>query len=237
MTSPPSFPSPARYPLLKGRHSRPDPLGQTAKPGSNVPAPIAADSVTPEPAGSGAQSELAQADGLFSAKKYEQAGRLYARLAAQNQLPAQRKGVWAYCRWVAVVQRINARPRSDRDWDQIEQEVRSIQRLTPGNWYGEYLQNRVAEARRGGRGAGRQGRLVVRGSSPDDSPPSRFPRLLGRSRQAQTKVAEPGQSPTGEQPLGLPSPAEAPPQPEVQDSGSDPAADPAPGSTRPHGFE
>ncbi len=226
---PAKLPEPGPVPTLEGPARATKPAGQTANPELNVPAPIAADSLTPEPAASASQAELAKADGLFSAKKYDQAGRLYARLAAQNELPAQRKGVWAYCRWVAVVQRINARPRSDREWDQIEQEVRSIQRLTPGNWYGEYLQNRVAEARRGGRGAGRQGRLVVRGSSPDDTPPSRFPRLLGRSRQSQTNVAEPVQPPTAEQPLGLPSPTEAPLLPEGQDSGSDPAAEPAPG--------
>lgn len=227
---PARLPEPGQVPALEGPALATKSVGPTAKPGTNTAEPIAASPLSPEPAAPGAQSELAQADGLFSTKKYEQAGRIYAALAARSQLPPQRKSVWAYCRWVAVVQRINARPRSDRDWDQIEQEVRSIQRLTPGNWYGEYLQNRVAEARRGGRGASRQGRLVVRGSSPDDSPPSRFPRLMGRSPQAQTKVAEPGQPLTGEQPLGLPSPAEAPPQPERQDSGSDLAADPAPGT-------
>ncbi|MFO0889510.1 MAG: hypothetical protein U0790_10270, partial [Isosphaeraceae bacterium] len=111
---------------------------------------MAGDPVTPE-------SPLSQADRLFSAKKYEDAGRLYAQLAAANQLPAERKQVWAYCRWVAVVARINAQPRDSREWDEIEQEIRSIQRLTPGNWYGEYLQNRVSEARKAARPPGRGG--------------------------------------------------------------------------------
>jgi len=79
-------------------------------------------------------------------KKYAEAGQAYARLAAQNQLPEQRRQVWAYCRWVAVVALINAHPQSDREWDDIEQELRSIEKLTPRNWYGDYLQKRVAEA-------------------------------------------------------------------------------------------
>lgn len=143
-----------------------------------------------------------QADRLFTDKKYAEAGRIYARLAGQNQLPAQRRQVWAYCRWVAVVARINAHPRSDREWDEIEQEIRSIQQLTPGNWYGEYLQNRVAEARRGGRAAPRSGKLVVRGSAPEENPP------VGETPRAQPTPDAPqaAASPaSGEQPLGLPS--------------------------------
>src|SRR5271157_5890730 len=51
------------------------------------------------PAGStqplSSNSELAQADQWFTDKKYAEAGQAYARLAAQNQLPVQRKQVWA----------------------------------------------------------------------------------------------------------------------------------------------
>lgn len=162
----------------------------------------------------GSNSELGQADRWFTNKKYEEAGQVYARLAAKNQLPPQRKQVWAYCRWVAVVARINAHPRSDREWEDIEQEIRSIQRLTPGNWYGEYLQNRVAEARRGGRGSARTGKLVVRGSAPDENPPPRFPRLLARARPAPASPQGATSEGAGEQPLGLPAvPASQDPQP------------------------
>jgi hypothetical protein len=157
--------------------------------------------------GSGSGSELTEADRLFTEKKYEEAGRSYARLAASNRLPAERKPVWAYCRWVAVVARINAPPSANREWDEIDQEVRSIQRLTPGNWYGEYLINRVAEARRGGRSSTRGGRLVVRGSNPDEPEPRKLPHLLGRGRSAPSPAPA---SPAGNsaQPLGLP-PAES----------------------------
>jgi len=168
-------------------HSRPEHDGETPA-GSTQPL--------------SSNSELAQADQWFTDKKYAEAGQAYARLAAQNQLPVQRKQVWAYCRWVAVVALINAHPKSDREWDDIEQEIRSIQKLTPGNWYGEYLQNRVAEARRG-RGSARAGRLVVRGSAPDENPPPKFPRLLARARPAPVSPREAISGGAGEQPLSL----------------------------------
>ena len=166
-------------------------------------------------------SDLIEADRLFTEKKYEEAGRSYARMAARNRLPAERKPVWAYCRWVAVVARINAPPKTTREWDEIEQEVKSIQRLTPGNWYGEYLQNRVAEARRGGKSSTRAGRLVVRGSNPDEPAPRKLPRLLGRSR---SEPSSPPASPAGNsaQPLGLPpaEPVEAAPDGQAAAQGS-----------------
>ena len=128
---------------------------------------------------------LEQADRLFAAKSYDEAGRSYAALARQNRLPANRKEHWAYCRWVEIVRRINARPNTSRDWEEIESEVRSIQQLTPKSWYGEYLRNKVAEARRSSpRAAAQSGNLVVRGSAPDEVEPRKFPRLLGKSRAA-----------------------------------------------------
>ena len=149
-------------------------------------------------------SDVERADRLFTDKKYGLAGPVYAMLAAKNQLPAERKQVWAYCRWVAVVDRINALPRTDREWDQIEQEIRSIQRLTPGSWYGDYL-SRVIEARRTGRSSAR-GRLVVRGSAPDESSSPAQPGVTedSRSRSAAFQPAPAGNA--GErQPLGLPT--------------------------------
>jgi hypothetical protein len=147
-------------------------------------------------------SDLDQADRLFKDKKYQEAGRTYARLASQNKLPVQRKQVWAYCRWVAVVARINAPPASNQEWDEIEQEIRSVQRLVPGNWYGEYLQNRVSEARRA---AGRSGKLIVRGSAPDENPPRKLPKVLGRSGSAEVSSPPADSTASGEQVLGLPA--------------------------------
>ena len=160
-------------------------------------------------AGSG---ELARADQFFRAQNFDESGHIYAALAARNALPADRRPHWAYCRFKAVVRRINAGPRSSREWDAIEAEVRSIRQLTPGNWYGEYLINKIAEARRSKRRrGGNSDNLVVRGSSPDDpSPPiqqqapapdRRRPGLLGRSRG--TTAPAPAQ-PAEDQPLNLP---------------------------------
>jgi hypothetical protein len=189
--SPPADPSLVRPTLEPSPAGGPSSLPR-AKPGGG-PSDSTAD-----------DTDLNRADQLFNTKKYEEAGRVYARLAAANQLPLQRKQIWAYCRWVAVVSRINAPPRDGREWDAIEQEIRSIQRLTPGNWYGEYLQNRVAEARRATRGPARGGRLVVRGSEPEE-PSRRPPGLVGRVRSGVSAPppAEPAVAPA--MPLGLPA--------------------------------
>jgi hypothetical protein len=170
--------------------------------------------------------ELDLANRLFEAGRYEEAGRGYAALARQNRLPANRKEHWAYCRAVAVARRIEARPRSAREWDEIEGEVQSIQRLAPRIWLGEYLRNKVAETRRAGRRPwARADDLVVRGSAPDEVPaqPQRFGRLLGRTRGASAAAPQvgggtasnPSVAPASEQPLNLPGPA---PRPDVRDA-------------------
>jgi len=209
-----------------GNATAPDRSGEEpqSRPGHDGDSP--AGSTQP----SSSSSQLAQADQWFTDKKYADAGQTYARLAAQNQLPAQRKQVWAYCRWVAVVALINAHPQTDREWDDIEQELRSIEKLTPRNWYGDYLQKRVAEARRGGRGSARSGKLVVRGSAPDENPPPRFPRLLARVRPAPASPQGAAPGGAGEQPLGLPAAAAS------QDPRSDPEpAAPSRGAHAPDG--
>jgi hypothetical protein len=117
-----------------------------------------------------ARSVSEPADRLFVAKKYSDAGRLYAALAREKRLPAERTNHWAYCRMVDVTQRINSHPRSAQEWDEIEAEIQSIQLLAPKLWYGEYLRSVATEARRGlPRSQGRAGNLVVRGSAPDET--------------------------------------------------------------------
>ncbi len=128
---------------------------------------------------------LDEGNRLFSAKKYEEAGQCYAALARENRLPANRINHWAYCRMVSVATRMNARPQSDREWTEIEAEIQSIQRLAPKLWYGEYLRNRLAEARKSrSRLPAKRDNLVVRGSAPEEESGEsrRLPRLFGRSR-------------------------------------------------------
>ena len=213
--------APAAAPELKAQERRPAPeLSQPAAapvdPRRPAPEQVAVRRCPGPPA---EDSLLNQADRLFTDKKYEEAGRIYAPRPPRTSCPPSAQ-VWAYCRWVAVVARINARPRTDKEWDEIEHEISSVQRLTPGNWYGEYLQNRVAEARRGGAHppvpAGwwfgvRRPKTALRLARLRDSSPG-----LDPSRPSPS--ASPSPSPSdGGQPLGLPSlPASHDVQPQRQ---------------------
>ncbi len=149
---------------------------------------------------------LGDGDRLFSAKQYDEAGQCYAALARENRLPANRTNYWAYCRMVAVATRMNARPESDSEWSEIEAEIQSIQRLAPKLWFGEYLRNRLVEARSRSRTQPKSDNLVVRGSAPDEDQGEarRFPRLFGKSRANASGSNEPGPAEPS------PSPAAAP---------------------------
>jgi len=165
-----------------------------------------------------AEPSLEEGDRLFKEKRYEQAGRCYAALARQKHLPARRTEHWAYCRMVEVARRINARPKSAREWDEIEGEIVSIQRLSPNIWYGEYLRNKVAEVRRA---VAQADSLVVRGTAPDESrsqqatPPRRLPRIFGKARDASNSQAPAEDSPAAATndaafALNLPGPSSPP---------------------------
>jgi hypothetical protein len=170
-------------------------------------------------------TNLGEADRFFAAQRYDDAGRCYAALAHENHLPANRREHWAYCRWVEVVRIINAGVHTPGEWDRIEAEIQSVQRLTPNSWYGEYLRSKVAEVRRGARGSlGGSNNVVVRGSAPDESEPRRFPRLFGRQRSgatSQPKVAAAPSAAAAEQTLNLPS---EPRQPDVKVARNDEGA-------------
>ena len=168
-------------------------------------------------------SRSRKADRLFTAGRYDEAGRCYAALARENRLPAHRNVHWAYCRMVEVARRINLRPRTTREWDEIASEIGNIQRLTPNIWYGEYLRNKVAEVRRSGRRPlAKSDNLVVRGSEPDESQkqpeqPSRgaFPgssasRAPARAHRPSPQAAAAAPSASGERPLNLPGDSSQP---------------------------
>jgi hypothetical protein len=115
-------------------------------------------------------SDLAAADAAFRSGRYDEAGKLYAVLDRAGRLPAARRDHWAYCRWTEIVRRINARPATRQEWAEIDAEIERIRALSPNNWYGEYLRNRAAE-RSATRRASNPGRVVVRGSAPEEPPP------------------------------------------------------------------
>ena len=196
-----------------------------------------------------APAGLNEADRLFQARRFDEAGRIYAALAKRNQLPVERRPHWAYCRFEAVVRRINARPRSAREWDTIEAEVRSIQRLTPGNWYAEYLINKIAEARQARRRpAAASDGMVVRGSAPEEpspqlqpearsQPPAPAPsrrRTLGRSRGPAAVTEQPANPAEGlapDQTLNLPGNLSGPDPRPAAEAGDEPKPDPTPAPT------
>jgi hypothetical protein len=89
---------------------------------------------------------------------------------------------------VDVALRMNARPHSSTEWDEIEAEIQSIQQLAPKLWYGEYLRSKFTELRQGQRRPRPESdNVVVRGSAPDESQspgkstPRRFGKLFGKS--------------------------------------------------------
>jgi hypothetical protein len=114
-----------------------------------------------------APGDITEADAAFRAKKYDEAGRIYAALAREGHLPEARKDPWAYCRMYDVVRRINAAPQSAADWASIREEIRQIRELSPKNWYAEYLRNLTLElAPKAPRGQTK--RVVLRGSAPEE---------------------------------------------------------------------
>jgi hypothetical protein len=186
-------------------------LSPSVNPAATIPIESGPIPAKPAPFGgpqaSPARATVEEADRLYVARNFREAGKCYAELARESRLPAQRKEHWGYCRYVALVEWINTKPRSQREWDQIMEELESIQRLTPKLWYGEYLRNLIAEARRNGpRALPQSDNLVVRGSAPDDKEPRRFPRLFGKakSRTAPSPETAPPASRAAEQSLDLP---------------------------------
>jgi hypothetical protein len=137
-----------------------------------APVPIQADArpATTHTSADDVRARVKAADEAFKARRYDEAGQIYAALEGEHNLPRSRRGHWAYCRSKQVVDRINAKPKTPREWQEIDAEIARIQELSPTYWFGEYLRNYVAE-RAPGRRQVRSNKLVVRGSSPEEAPP------------------------------------------------------------------
>jgi hypothetical protein len=175
-----------------------------------VPAAVAGpagQSASTSPTGAGSEVSVTSADQAFLAKRYDMAGAIYAVLFRRNALPADRRDHWAYCRAVDVVRRINARPTTPEEWAAIDAEIEQIRRLSPSNWFAEYLRNRAAERNPGGRASRtlRANNMVVRGSSPEE-PPTAAPVAPPPTPPSQAPL--PPLPPPG--PVQAPAPAPAP---------------------------
>jgi len=110
-----------------------------------TPAPQTGDFGERAPERRAAAERLKAADQAFRAERYKEAGRLYAELANEDQLPPSHHGVWAYCRFVAVARRINQSPRGPEEWRAIRAEIQEIRGLAPRIWFTEYLDRLAAE--------------------------------------------------------------------------------------------
>lgn len=194
--------APASDPIADTPADRPESGVRTASLPSDEQPPASAPSKPAQPAGTstspGTGSTIMDADKAFREKRYAEAGRIYAALDRQNRLPKVRRDHWAYCRWVEVVRRMNAKPSTPQEWATIDAEIQSIRALSPRNWFGEYLRRRAAERSPGGTAA-RSNQVVVRGSAPDEpnvGAPSRSATAASRPAPAQP----PADKATGEVP-------------------------------------
>jgi hypothetical protein len=198
--------TPPRSPQSPANES-PPPEPRDANPGASTGPVHGAEAPHADSQPAPARASVAEADRLYRAKNYLEAGKCYAELARESRLPAERKEHWAYCRYVSLVDWINKGPRSQREWNQIHEELESIQRLAPKVWYGEYFRDKMAELRRkGSRGLPQPDDLVIRGSAPDDKEPKRFPRILDKlkGRTSPQPEGAPRASRPVERPLELP---------------------------------
>jgi hypothetical protein len=208
---PGSAPAPSVTPPAEDR----DVLGAGAQPAATPAVPRRSEAVsragTEVPAASGrtdAGPTLEEADRLFSGKRYHEAGRCYAALARENRLPAKRKSHWAYCRMVDVAIQMNARPRSAMEWDQIEAEILSIQRLAPNQWCAEYLRSKLAEVRREQRrlqSPSEEPHARNPGTPETSAPAGRLPHRVGQpgaATPAQPATRAPAQTEAAEIPAG-----------------------------------
>jgi hypothetical protein len=187
-----------------------------------------------EPADPGADdpvaATLARADEAFLARKYPDAGILYAQLARDGHLPEDRRDAWAYCRRFEVVRRINGQPRTAQEWAAIAAEIARIRKLClQPNWYDEYLTRLVRERSAGApRGPARP---ILRGASPEEHRPT--PTKPKTAPQPAPKSAPPAEarSASSSVPLELPfatDAAAAKPEPARAQEPAPPPRQPAP---------
>lgn len=155
-----------------------------------------------------AQSRLEQALSAFKAARYQEAGPIYASLAQAGQLPQAHLDLWLYCRCVVVVNRVNAKPKTAQEWDELKAEIAKIQALSPKFWTAEYLRSKVEELAPKTKPS-RLKKIVFRGAAPEEPdpiPPSAGPGAgagvtkSSESKQPAENVAPPVSGPEAANP-------------------------------------
>jgi hypothetical protein len=167
-------------------------------PAAELPRPKATSGPSPAPS-------LAKADAAFRAKDYVAAGTIYGELIRAKALPANRQEQWAYCRWVEIVKRINAKPKTAEEWDKIHADLAGIKAPNSSRWFAEYLRKRVA-ATNPPRRKPDTGRTIVRGASPEDTSkaaPPPAPRVAEPARTADASL-DVGPQSTAPSPMAAP---------------------------------
>ena len=135
-----------------------------------------------------ARNIQSRADRAYLAAQYLDAASGYAELARLGKLPEDRKIHWAYCRSVAVVKQIKAKPATQAEWAAIDREILEIKALSPRYWYAEYLRNRAADQ---SKSVAKQPRgRVVRGAMPENERPADQIRDLTRNAPAVAAQAQ-----------------------------------------------
>ena len=114
-------------------------------------------------------AEAAEADKALEAKDYKRAGTLYDKLYLRKRLPADRIDQWGYCRLRAIMERINAGPKSTSEWNAIKDEVELIRGKAGPNlkWPLKYVDDVITE-RSNPKPTKRGSKPKLRGQSPEE---------------------------------------------------------------------
>lgn len=181
---PEPLPPPAELPPPEPVDGKP-PVQLAPVPRQSMPPPARSGPPAAEKAEPPSVSPLKQADEAFRNRNYEDAGKTYAELAAQGQLPDSRRDHWAYCRCASIVQKINKQPTA-AEWPAIRAEVAAIQQLSPQLWVSEYLRDLVNEraAKAGVRASQPSPAAVAAASAPAPVAPA-APTYAGPKRTGQ----------------------------------------------------
>lgn len=202
---PPALPAPeetapeaVQPPKDKEKPAADEPPPEDPKVGlASLPAP-SEPQPQPKPAEPDPTVLVEQADELYRAEKYTEAGAIYSKMAESGQLPENRRNAWAYCRRFEVVKRINGQPRSDGEWAEIAAEIAAIRRLSPSVWWFDvYLQDLVRErSGQTAKTAPKSNQVVLRGAQPEENSLA-LPRPSAPRKPAETTPPSPAPSASG----------------------------------------